>query len=121
MKPAKGIDCLLDQPLHLTGIGNIRAHKKALAACLGQQFDGFCTRVVYVADHDFGAMFRKRERSRPANTSAAAGNQRDLAAEVQMVGHERLHRFKSCYGQTTSTYLPGECGCFNAAWACASG
>src|SRR6266403_3083985 len=66
MKPAEGVDCLLDQPLHLTGISNIRAHKKALAACLGPQFEGLCTSVVDVADHDFGAMFRKRERSRRA-------------------------------------------------------
>ncbi len=91
MKPAEGVDCLLDQPLHLIGISNIRAHKKTLATCLGQQFDGFGASVIYVADHDFGTMFRKREGSRPANTSAAAGNQRDLSAKVQMIiDHESL-------------------------------
>jgi hypothetical protein len=93
MKPAEGTDRLFDQPLHFIGISNIRAHKKTLATCLGQQFNGFCASVIYVADHNFGTVFRKREGSRPANTSAAAGNQRNLSAEVQMIiAHESLLR-----------------------------
>ena len=84
---------------------------------LGQQFDGFCTSVIDVADHDFGAAFRKREGSRSANSSAGlpqlASALRVLVWDIFPIGrhacqgtHRRPRRWKTGVGGRSARSCP---------------